>query len=200
MASPFPSIYLVRHGQTAWSLSGQHTGRTDIPLTEEGQAQARALGPRLATLTLARVLSSPLLRARQTAQLAGFGDRLETEPALLEWHYGEYEGRRTSEIREERPGWGLFEDGAPGGETLQQVAARAGELIGRLRALPGNSLLFAHRDILRVLAARWAALPAIDARRLYLDPTSISTLGYDHSLDEPIIRVLNSLPDPAPPR
>lgn len=192
MTSPFPSVYLVRHGQTAWSLSGQHTGRTDIPLTDEGMKQARALGARLASFTFARVLSSPLLRARQTAELAGFSDRLELEPTLVEWHYGEYEGRKTSEIRAKRPGWGLFEDGAPGGETLEQVAARADALIERLRALSGNSLLFAHRDILRVLASRWAALPAIDARRLYLDPTSISVLGYDHSLEEPIIRVLNS--------
>lgn len=192
MGSHLPSIYLVRHGQTAWSLSGQHTGRTDIPLTDEGQAQARGLRPRLTSLTFDRVLSSPLLRARQTAELAGFGDRLELEPLLLEWHYGEYESLKTVDIRVERPGWGLFEDGAPGGETLDQVAARADELVARVRALPGNSLLFAHRDILRVLATRWVALPAIDARRLYLDPTSISVLGYDHNLDEPIIRVLNA--------
>jgi probable phosphoglycerate mutase len=192
MSDSFPQIYLVRHGETAWSLGGQHTGRTDIPLTERGEAQARALRTRLATLSFARVLCSPLLRARQTAELAGFGERSELEPALLEWHYGQYEGRKTAEIRRERPEWGLFEHGAPGGESLEQVAARVDELILRLRKLAGNSLLFAHRDILRVLAARWVGLPAIEARRLYLDPTSVSVLGYDHTLEEPLIRVLNA--------
>src|SRR5690348_14534321 len=139
MSDSFPQLYLVRHGETSWSLTGQHTGRTDIPLTEHGKEQARALRTRLASLTFARVLSSPLTRARQTAELAGFGDRLELEPALLEWDYGRYEARKTSEIRKERPGWGLFEDGAPDGETLEQVAARADELIARLRLQSGNS-------------------------------------------------------------
>jgi len=192
MSNPLPQIILVRHGETAWSLSGQHTGRTDIPLTERGERDARALSARLAGRQFAQVLTSPLLRARQTCDLAGFGEVAQNEPDLMEWDYGQYEGRRTAEIRAERPDWNPFEHGCPGGENLADVAARANRLISRLRKLEADTLMFAHRDILRVIAACWAQLPAIEARRLYMEPASLSILGYDHGRDEPILRALNT--------
>ncbi len=191
MSEAFPQVYLVRHGETAWTITGQHTGRTDIPLTERGKLEVQTLAPRLQGKAFALVLSSPLLRARQTAELAGFTDRVESTDDLLEWNYGAYEGRRTADIRAERPGWNLFEHGCPGGETVDDVGVRADRIIARLRSAHANALLFAHRDILRVVAARWVALPAREARRLYLEPTSVSILGYDHAIDEPLIRVLN---------
>ena len=187
-----PQIWLVRHGETAWSLSGQHTGRTDIPLTAHGEQSAAALKPRLAAHSFAKVFTSPLTRARRTCELAGFGALAENDPDLLEWDYGQYEGRRTAEIVAERPDWKLFEDGSPGGETLAQVAARADSVVARLRALNGDALLFAHRDILRVVVARWVGLPAVEAQRFYMDPASISVLGYDHNASEPLIRRLNT--------
>lgn len=187
-----PQVWLVRHGETEWSLSGQHTGRTDIPLTARGEHDAAALKPRLAGRSFAKVFSSPSIRARRTCELAGFGDVAAIDPDLFEWAYGQYEGRRTAEIRAERPNWKLFEDGNPGGETLTQVAARADSVVARLRALNADALLFAHRDILRVIATRWVGLPAIEAQRFYIDPASISVLGYDHTASEPIIRKLNS--------
>lgn len=192
MATTLPEFWLVRHGETAWSRSGQHTGRTDIPLTEHGEQEAAALAPRLAGRTFAKVLTSPLLRARRTCELAGFGNVAVNDPNLLEWDYGQDEGRRTAEIVAERPGWKLFEHGSAGGETLAQIAARADRVVAQLRALDADALLFAHRDILRVIAARWAGLPALEAQRFYMDPASISVIGYDHNLSEPIIRKLNT--------
>jgi probable phosphoglycerate mutase len=192
MATTLPEFWLVRHGETAWSRSGQHTGRTDIPLTEHGEQEAAALAPRLAGRTFAKVLTSPLLRARRTCELAGFGNVAVNDPNLLEWDYGQDEGRRTAEIVAERPGWKLFEHGSAGGETLAQIAARADRVVAQLRALDADALLFAHRDILRVIAARWAGLPALEAQRFYMDPASISVLGYDHNLSESIIRKLNT--------
>ena len=192
MTEALPSVYLVRHGETEWSLSRQHTGRTDIPLTERGERDARALTARLAGLSFHTVLTSPLVRARRTAELAGFGELAQSEPDLMEWDYGAYEGRRTSEIRRERPGWNAFEHGCPGGETLAQVAARADRVITRVRSGHANALLFAHRDILRVLAARWIQLEGLEARRLYLETASVSVLGYDHDASEPVIRSLNT--------
>ena len=191
MTGPFPQIWLVRHGETTWSLSGQHTGRTDIPLTARGEQDAAALKPRLAGRAFAQVLSSPSLRARRTCELAGFADVAVNDPDLFEWDYGQDEGRRTAEILIERPGWKLFENGSPGGETLAQVAARADNVVARLRALNADALLFAHRDILRVIVARWVGLAAVEAQRFYMDPASISVLGYDHNASEPIIRKLN---------
>jgi probable phosphoglycerate mutase len=191
MATPLPSIYLIRHGETAWSLSHQHTGRTDIPLTERGERDARALSAKLQSLNFVKVWSSPLTRARRTAELAGFADRLETDDDLMEWNYGAYEGRRTSEIRAERPGWDPFVDGCPGGETVADVGKRADRVIARIRALQGNVALFAHRDIQRVLIARWIELPATDGRRLFLETASVSVLGYDHDVSEPVLRTLN---------
>jgi broad specificity phosphatase PhoE len=189
-----PQVYLVRHGETAWSLSGQATGRTDIPLTERGEREARALRARLRGLSFAAVLTSPLQRARRTGELAGF-PQAQVEPDLAEWDYGEYEGRRTADIRAERPGWRLLEEGCPGGETAAAVGVRADRVIARLRALSGDALVFAHRDILRVLAARWLAFEAVEARRLYLTTASVSILGYHHDLDEPVIRLWNEVPN-----
>ncbi len=191
-ASSLPQIWLVRHGETAWSLSGQHTGRTDIPLTAHGEQSAAALKPRLAGRAFAKILSSPSIRARRTCELAGFADVAVIEPNLYEWDYGKDEGRRTAEILTERPGWKLFEDGSPGGETLTQVTARADSVVEQLRALKADALLFAHRDILRVIVARWVGLPAVEAQRFYMDPASISVLGYDHAATEPILRKLNT--------
>lgn len=192
MTGPFPQLWLVRHGETAWSLSGQHTGRTDIPLTARGEQDAAALKPRLAGRSFAKVLSSPSIRARRTCELAGFADVAVNDPDLFEWDYGQDEGRRTVEILAERPGWRLFHDGSLGGETLAQVTARADRVVGQLRALNADALLFAHRDILRVIVARWVGLPAVEAQRFYLDPASISVLGYDHNASESIIRKLNT--------
>ena len=192
MNEALPRVYLVRHGETAWTISGQHTGRTDIPLTERGEDDAQKLSAWLRGLSFAKVFTSPLQRARRTGESAGFGESAEADPDLMEWDYGAYEGRRTLDIRAERPGWRLFEDGCPGGETLVEVSRRADRVIARIRALESDVLVFAHRDILRILSARWVALPALEARRFYLATASVSTLGYDHGLDEPIIRQLNN--------
>lgn len=186
-----PKVYLVRHGETAWSISGQHTGRTDIALTEHGEHAAQELRARLQGLSFAKVFTSPLQRAQRTGELAGFGDSAETDPDLMEWDYGDYEGMRTVDIQAEHPGWRLFEDGCPGGEPLEEVATRAERVIARIRALESDVLVFAHSHLLRVLIARWVALPALEARRFYLGTSSVSILSYDHDLEEPVIRVLN---------
>ncbi len=187
-----PKVYLVRHGETAWSIRGQHTGRTDIPLTLQGEQAAQELGVRLKEVRVAKVFTSPLLRARRTGELAGFGDA-EIDLDLMEWHYGAYESLRTVDIRAERPGWHIFEDGCPDGETLIEVATRAERVIARIRALDNDVLIFAHSHILRILIARWIALPALEARRLSLSTASLTILGYDHYLDEPVIRLLNDV-------
>jgi broad specificity phosphatase PhoE len=193
MKTALPSVYVIRHGETAWSLSHQHTGRTDIPLTERGELNARALSAKLKSVNFVKVWSSPLIRARRTAELAGFADPLETLDDLMEWDYGAYEGRRTSDIRAERPGWNPFVDGCPGGETVEDVARRADRVVERIRAVQGDVALFAHRDILRVLIARWITLAASEGQRLFLETASISVLGYDHDANEPVIRALNIL-------
>ena len=186
-----PKIYLIRHGETAWTISGQHTGRSDIPLTARGERDAQELSARVGGMPFAHVLTSPLQRARRTGELAGFGARAEADAALMEWDYGAYEGRRTADILAERPGWRLFEDGCPGGETVDAVGARADRVIARVRARAGNVLLFAHRDILRVLAARWLGLAAREGRYFDLATASLSVLGYHHDLDEPVIHLWN---------
>ena len=191
MSGDLPQVTLIRHGETAWSLSGQATGRTDIALNERGEHEAQALSARLQGLSFAEILTSPLQRARRTAKLAGFGELAMVDADLAEWDYGAYEGRRTADIRAERPGWRLLEDGCPDGETLAAVSLRADRVIDRIRALGGDALVFAHRDILRVLAARWLNLHAVEARRLYLNTASVSILGYHHGLDEPVIRLWN---------
>ncbi len=191
MSEVLPVIYLARHGETAWSLSGQHTGLTDLPLTERGQRNARALGTRLKGLTFATVLTSPLQRAARTCELAGFGTAAEVDRDLLEWNYGEYEGRRTVEILAERPDWQLFRDGCPGGESPDQVAARADRVVRRVRAVRGDVLLFSSGHFLRVLAARWLGLEPGAGRCFLLITASLSALGYEGSLSQPVIRLWN---------
>jgi broad specificity phosphatase PhoE len=191
MNGALPRIYLVRHGETAWTVTAQHTGRTDLPLNEQGEQQARELGAHLRGLHFERIVSSPLQRARRTAELATSGSSVEFDDDLMEWDYGAYEGRRTVDIEVERPGWRLFRDGCPGGETLDSVGARADRVIGRAHAGGGNVLLFAHREILRILAVRWIGLAPIEGRRLLLATASLSVLGYDHDLAEPAIHVWN---------
>ena len=187
-----PIIYLARHGETAWSLSGQHTGLTDLPLTARGERNASRLRQRLAGLTFAKVFTSPLQRARRTCELAGFGLVAEIDNDLLEWNYGEYEGRRTSEIRAERPNWQLFRDGCPGGESPQQVAARADRAVCRLRAVEGDVLLFSSGHFLRVLAVRWIGLDlTANARLFMLSTASLSAVGYEDNLERPVIRLWN---------
>ena len=185
-----PKLYLVRHGETAWTISGQHTGRTDIPLTDRGEREAQELSARLQEIAFVGVLTSPMQRARRTAELAGF-DRAEPDADLLEWDYGAYEGRRTADIEAERPGWHLFEDGCPGGETVDAVGIRADRVIAKVRATRGDMLLFAHRDVFRILAARWLGLAARAGRYFYLTTASLSVLGYHHDMDEPVIHLWN---------
>ena len=191
MNEPLPRLCLVRHGETAWSLSGQHTGRTDLPLTAQGEANARGVGERLIGVPFACVLTSPLTRARRTCDLAGFGTRAVVDSDLLEWDYGAYEGRTRAEICSERPGWEIFRDGCPGGESLAQVAARADRVITRLRAIAHDTLVFSSGHILRVLAARWLGVDGTVGRYLLLDPAAISVLGYQRELAEPVIRLWN---------
>ena len=191
MSAALPRVYLLRHGETAWTLTAQHTGRTDLPLNEHGERQAREAGARLSALRFDRILSSPLQRARRTAELALPHRLVETDENLMEWDHGAYEGRRTVDIEVERPGWRLLRDGSPGGETLESVAARADRVIGRIRAGGGNVLLIAHREILRILAVRWIGLAPIEARHLLLATASLSVLGYDHDLTEPVIHAWN---------
>lgn len=191
MSSPFPELYLVRHGETEWSRSGKHTGRTDIPLTEAGEAAARGVAGRLQGLSFAAVWSSPSLRARTTCALAGFGDGAVIKDELAEWDYGAYEGITTKQILAERPGWQLFRDGCPQGEDAAQVGARADAVIGQFRQAAGAVLVFSSSHFLRVLAARWLGLPPQDGSRFVLDTASLSVLGYEHDLTEPVIRRWN---------
>lgn len=178
MAEKEQKIYLLRHGETEWSLNGKHTGVTDISLTDNGRIAARLLQPILAKETFALVLTSPLSRARETCELAGLGKRAHVEPDLIEWNYGEYEGLTTEQIRLTRPGWSVFRDGCPGGESPEQVGARADRVLIRVRATEGNVVLFAHGHILRVLAARWINLPASYGEHFLLDTATLNVLGY----------------------
>jgi probable phosphoglycerate mutase len=191
MRTRLPVVYLARHGETAWTLSGQHTGRTDLPLTERGERDAHALGGRLQGLEFTKVLTSPSQRARRTCELAGFGAATEVEPDLAEWDYGSYEGRRTVDILAENPGWQLFRDGCPDGETPDAIGARAGRVVERVRAAGSNVLIFSSSHILRVLAARWLGLEAAGGRFFLLGTASVSRLGYEHDLTEPVIQLWN---------
>ena len=173
-------IWLIRHGETEWSLSGAHTGRTDLPLTAEGEKKAAGIRAKLEGRSFALVLTSPLQRARRTCEIAGYGDVAQIEPNLLEWNYGSYEGKTRDEIRRERPGWSLFRDGVPDGESIGQVADRARAVIGRALGAGGDVALFAHGHILRILAACWMELPPEDAGLFALSTASVSTLGYEH--------------------
>jgi len=174
--------WLVHHGETQWSLSGRHTGRTDIPLTEKGEHDAIQIGRYLKGRNFAVVLTSPLLRARETCRLAGFGEKAIVDPNLREWDYGDYEGRTTQEIRKVRPGWSLWKDGVPSGESIEQVAARAQAVIDDVAGSPGDVLLFAHGHILRVLLCCWLGLPPEDGRLFALATGTMSMLGYEQEI------------------
>lgn len=184
-----PRVFLARHGETEWSVTGQHTGRTDLPLTEEGGRQAKRLGARLAGADFALVLVSPLSRALETARLAGFGDVAEVDPDLIEWDYGAYDSLTAAEIRQERPGWTPWHGGYPGGETLDELAARADRIVRRVRPVDGDVALFAHGHILRVIAARWLEQPAIEASHYYLATATLSVLAWER--ETPVIERWN---------
>jgi broad specificity phosphatase PhoE len=187
-------IVLVRHGETAWSRTGQHTGHTDIPLTEAGEVQARRLAALLGRLPFTQVITSPLQRARRTCELAGLGAAAHVDPDVIEWHYGDYEGRTLADIRAERPGWTVFDDGCPGGESAAQVSARADRVVQRLGTLDGLVAVFSHGHFLRALAVRWIGLPLRTGRHLGLDTGSLTVLGYDHrDMEVPMISTWNAV-------
>jgi len=187
-----PTLWLVRHGQTEWSASGRHTGRTDLPLDDTGRDQARALSSALSGLSVAQVLTSPLVRARETCVLAGFGDRARVDDDLQEWDYGDYDGLTTDEIRATRPGWSLWRDGCPGGESATDVGARADRVVARVRATDGDTLAFAHGHLLRVLAARWLGLGPEAGALLALTTATVSLLGWER--EQAVVRRWNLEP------
>jgi broad specificity phosphatase PhoE len=192
MTEVFPIVYLARHGETAWTISGQYTGLTDLPLTERGERNARRLEERLRGLTFAKVFTSPLQRARRTCELAGFGAVAEIDEDLVEWNYGDYEGRHSVDVHRERPDWELFRDGSPGGESPAEAAARADRVVSRVRAIPGDVLLFSSGHFIRVLATRWIGLEVTaNARRFMLSTASLSAVGYEKELSRPVIRLWN---------
>ena len=192
MSEALPVLYLARHGETAWSLSGQHTGLTDLPLTERGERNARQLVRRLQGLTFAKVFTSPFYLPRaKTCELAGFGTVAAVDRDLVEWDYGQYDGRTTDDILAARPDWQLFRDGCPGGETTNQVGARADRVVSRVRAIQGNVLLFSSGHFLRMLAARWLGLAPAAGQYFLLSTASLSTLGYEHHPSQPVIRWWN---------
>ena len=188
MTAPL-QIYFIRHGETEWSLSGQHTGRTDLPLTAHGEEMARQLATTLKGIVFSLVLTSPRLRARATCELAGLGGSAQTEPNLAEWDYGDYEGLRTAEIRQLHPGWDVWEDGCPGGESPSDASRRADQLIARLRDLTGKVALFSHGQFGRALAARWVGLPVTEGQHFAIDPASIGIFGFE--TDHPKRRVIS---------
>ena len=194
MSDALPVVYLARHGETAWTISRRHTGVTDLPLTVQGAVEAVRLAERLAGLTFAAVFTSPLQRAVRTCELAGFGAAAEVEPDLLEWNYGAYEGRTSADIRAERPDWQLFRDGCPGGESPDQVGARADRVARRVRAMGGDVLLCSSGHFLRVFAARWLGLEPGAGRYFLLGTASLSAVGYEHDRSEPVIRFWDETP------
>ncbi len=191
MTQKLPSLFLARHGETAWSLSGQHTGLTDLPLTEHGERNARQLGDRLRGLKFAKVFTSPLQRAAKTCELAGFGAVAEVDPGLVEWNYGEYEGLRSAEILAKCPGWLIFRDGCPGGESPDQIAARADRVVKRVRAVGDDVLIFSSGHFLRVLAARWLGLEPMGGKYFLLGTASLSILSYEHEWSQPAVQLWN---------
>jgi broad specificity phosphatase PhoE len=195
MTSALPQVYLVRHGQTAWSLSGQHTGRSDIPLTPTGEDEARQVAQRLAGQTFSRVFTSPSQRARRTCELAGYALVAQVDEDLAEWSYGKYEGLTSAEILHEHPDWDVFDDGGgPGGETVADVTARADRVVSRLRSSGEKVLVFSSGHFLRSLAARWLGMDVTSGRHLLLNTASLSILGYEHSLNDPAIALWNERP------
>lgn len=198
MSSALPTLYLVRHGDTAWTDSHRHTGRTDIPLNDRGVEHARELGEWLRGLPFARVFTSPLQRAAKTCELAGFDKVAEVDTDLLEWDYGPFEGKVTSDIVKERPGWELFRDGSPGGESPADVAARADRFVARVLARTGDVLAFSSGHIIRMIAARWNGLPPAAGRLFYCSPASVGVLGFEHDRrEEPVLRLWNRTPSRA---
>ncbi len=192
MPDDFPKLFLARHGDTPWTVSGQHTGRTDIPLNPQGEHHARQLGERLRQNTYVRVFTSPLQRAAKTCELAGYQPAAEINTDLLEWDYGAFEGKTSAEIQKQQPGWELYRDGSPQGESPADVAARADRFIKLVRSIQGNVLAFSSGHIIRMIAGRWLGLPPVDGRFFYCKPASVGILGYEHSsYDEPIIRAWN---------
>jgi broad specificity phosphatase PhoE len=192
VSETLPVVYVARHAETEWSLIGRHTGRTDLPLTEAGEQVARRFGERLRKLSVAKVFTSPLKRALRTCELAGFGNVAEVDANLVEWDYGEYEGRRSNEIRAESPDWELFRDGCPGGESPQQVSERADRVVWRLRAIAGNVLLFTSAHFARSLAARWVGEELWPfSGHFWLSTASLSALGYERDLSRPVIQLWN---------
>jgi probable phosphoglycerate mutase len=189
MSPRLPVVYLARHGNTAWTHSGQHTGLTDLPLTPDGERNAVRLGERLKGLTFAKVFTSPLQRAARTCELAGFGAAAETDPGLVEWNYGKYEGLTSTQILQQRPDWDLFRDGCPGGESPQQVGERACRIVQRIRGVSGNVLLFSSGHFMRVLAACWLGVGPAGGRFFLLSPASLSALSYEHNLSRPAVRL-----------
>jgi probable phosphoglycerate mutase len=191
LAINLPTVYLARHGETAWTVSGQHTGLTDLPLTQRGECNARNLGERFKALPFRRVFASPLQRASRTCELAGFGKQADVDRDLVEWNYGDYEGFRTADIRVIRPDWDMFRDGFPGGESLEQISARADRVVRKVRSMNGPVLLFSSGHFLRVLAARWLDLNPEAARYFLLSTASLSMLTYEHTLARPAIGFWN---------
>lgn len=186
------SVVLARHGETEWSLSLRHTGKTDLPLTEAGRRQARALGPRLHAWTFSLVLTSPLQRAVETGRLAGYGEQAQLRPDLVEWDYGRYEGLTSQQIEEIHPNWSLWRDGCPAGEKAEDVGRRADRVVTEVRAVDGDVLIFAHGHVLRVLASRWLREPPEGGRHYALQTATLSVLSYEHS--DPVIRLWNQAP------
>jgi broad specificity phosphatase PhoE len=192
MSVVLPAVYVARHGNTAWTHSGQHTGLTDLPLTPDGERNARQLGERLKGMTFAKVFTSPLQRAARTCELSGFGAGAQTDPDLVVWDYGKYEGLTSAEIHRQRPDWDLFRDGGPGGESPEQVGERADRVVKRIREVTGDVLLFTSGHFIRVLTARWLGLgPGVGGRYFLLNPASLSALGYEHNLSRPVIQLWN---------
>lgn len=188
MNDKLPVVYLARHGNTAWTHSGQHTGLTDLPLTPDGERNAVRLGERLKGLTFAKVFTSPLQRAARTCELAGF-EAAETDPDLVEWNYGRYEGLTLAQILQQRPDWDLFRDGCPGGELPQQIGERAYRMVQRTRSITGNVLLFSSGHFIRVLTACWLGMGSAGGRFFLLSPASLSALSYEHNLSRPAVRL-----------
>jgi broad specificity phosphatase PhoE len=192
MSETLPVLYIARHGNTAWTHTGQHTGLTDLPLTSDGERNAVRLGDRMKGMKFAKVFTSPLQRASRTCELSGFGAGAETDPDLVEWNYGKYEGLTSAQILEQRPDWDLFRDGVPGGESLEQIGRRADRVVDRVRRVPGDVLLFSSGHFIRVLTARWLGLgPGVGGRYFLLSPASLSALSYEHNLSRPVIRLWN---------
>jgi probable phosphoglycerate mutase len=192
MSEALPEVYLARHGNTAWTVTGQHTGLTNLPLTPNGEINAGRLGERLKGMTFAKVFTSPLQRASRTAELAGFGAVAETDPDLVEWNYGQYEGLTSAQILAQRPDWQLFRDGCPGGESPAQISERADRVVKRIRAVSGDVLIFSSGHFIRVLTARWLGIgPGTAGKYFLLNPASLSALTYEHNLSQPVIRLWN---------